>query len=455
MEVRELMISLGCGSRVEMVQVVKELVEKASVLEEVQKCTGWADEDLVRECSELERKLTSLSRKNNEILSLQRQLEERQREIDHLRAEQAAEKKGLPLTDETIPEEDREDNGLRKLRRLKKAEAQTVAEYCVELERLSARAYPELDEKALVTTRAQQLYEQIVHWPESYYFLGAMEKEGPSAYESLKEAAMRVERRRLTLESARAQSYQAAGERLESTSRHERARAPAKMEKSIKRDENNNRRRSELPNKEKEESRHKEKGGHMQRFNCRGKGHLASECKGRRVLGSKATEVSLEQTKPPSPPEKRCPSRVVPPFGKKSVTSLTIFGNVWSALLDAGSEILILPQKVLQRIEEEAHRLQECPIDLRKRILDASGNRMKFLKVVEVPLKGGTGTEITLQVHVSVQKGHMLVLGTNALEALNYTLVRRSGEDCKKGEVAEEALVKPSQEARSASKATM
>ncbi|XGW13739.1 hypothetical protein V3C99_000224 [Haemonchus contortus] len=344
---------------------------------------------------------------------------------------------------------------LGKLRRLKKAEAQTVAEYCVELERLSARAYPELDERALATTRAQQLYEQIVQWPESYYFLEAMEKEGPSAYESLKEAAMRVERRRLTLESARAQSYHGAGERLEGTSRHERSRVPAKMEKSIKRDEDDNRRRSELPNKEKEEPRHKEKGGQMQCFNCRGKGHLARECKVRRELGSKATEVLLEETKPPRAPEKRCPSSVVPPFGKKSVTSVTIFGNAWSALLDTGSEISILPQKVLQRIEEEGHRLQECPIDLRKRILDASGNRMKFLKVVEVPLKEGTGTEITLQMHVSVQKGHMLVLGTNALQAMNYTLVRRPSEDCRKGEVAEEALGKPSQEAQSASKATV
>ncbi|XGW16192.1 hypothetical protein V3C99_001553 [Haemonchus contortus] len=344
---------------------------------------------------------------------------------------------------------------LGKLRRLKKAEAQTVAEYCVELERLSARAYPELDERALATTRAQQLYEQIVQWPESYYFLEAMEKEGPSAYESLKEAAMRVERRRLTLESARAQSYQSAGERLEGTSRHERSRVPAKMEKSIKRDEDDNRRRSELPNKEKEEPRHKEKGGQMQCFNCRGKGHLARECKVRRELGSKATEVLLEETKPPRAPEKRCPLSVVPPFGKKSVTSVTIFGNAWSALLDTGSEISILPQKVLQRIEEEGHRLQECPMDLRKRILDASGNRMKFLKVVEVPLKEGTGTEITLQMHVSVQKGHMLVLGTNALQAMNYTLVRRPSEDCRKGEVAEEALGKPSQEAQSASKATV
>ncbi|KAK6053264.1 hypothetical protein COOONC_09231 [Cooperia oncophora] len=94
---------------------------------------------------------------------------------------------------------------LGKLRRLKKLETQTIAEYCVELERLSAKAYPELDEVTLSTVRAHQLYEQVVHWPESYYFMEAMEKDGGTAYASLKQAAMRVERRRLTLENVKEQ----------------------------------------------------------------------------------------------------------------------------------------------------------------------------------------------------------------------------------------------------------
>ncbi|KIH59824.1 hypothetical protein ANCDUO_09932 [Ancylostoma duodenale] len=51
---------------------------------------------------------------------------------------------------------------LGKLRQLRKAETQTVAEFCVELERLSAKAYPEMDEVALATIRAQQLYGQLV-----------------------------------------------------------------------------------------------------------------------------------------------------------------------------------------------------------------------------------------------------------------------------------------------------
>ncbi|KAL6730445.1 hypothetical protein Aduo_001422 [Ancylostoma duodenale] len=92
---------------------------------------------------------------------------------------------------------------LGKLRQLRKTDAQSVAEYCVELERWSSRAYPELDERALATARAQQLYEQLVDWPESYHLLEAMERDGPNTYENLKEVAMRVERRRLTMDNVR------------------------------------------------------------------------------------------------------------------------------------------------------------------------------------------------------------------------------------------------------------
>ncbi|KAK5966272.1 hypothetical protein GCK32_002297 [Trichostrongylus colubriformis] len=103
MGVRELMFSLGCASRLQLVQIVENLVEKASVLEEVQKCTGWSEGDLVRECSELKRKLSRLSHKEEEILSLQRRLEEKQREVDRLLAEQAATKKAGCTNDESIP----------------------------------------------------------------------------------------------------------------------------------------------------------------------------------------------------------------------------------------------------------------------------------------------------------------------------------------------------------------
>ncbi|RCN47467.1 hypothetical protein ANCCAN_06498 [Ancylostoma caninum] len=88
---------------------------------------------------------------------------------------------------------------LSELRRLQKQESQAVVDFCVELERLTRRAYPELDEEALSVIRADQLYEQLSHWDESCHLQEALE--GPSAdiYERLKEAAMRVERRHISL----------------------------------------------------------------------------------------------------------------------------------------------------------------------------------------------------------------------------------------------------------------
>ncbi|KIH64538.1 hypothetical protein ANCDUO_05150 [Ancylostoma duodenale] len=91
---------------------------------------------------------------------------------------------------------------LGKLNELGKTDEQSVADFCIELERLAQKAYPELDEMSLATTRANLLYEQLVAWPESYHLLETLETGGDRMYDALKETAPRVERRRITLENA-------------------------------------------------------------------------------------------------------------------------------------------------------------------------------------------------------------------------------------------------------------
>ncbi|KAK6061747.1 zinc knuckle, partial [Cooperia oncophora] len=321
---------------------------------------------------------------------------------------------------------------LGKLRRSRKSDEQSVAEYCVQLERLSAIAYPELDEGALMTARAQQLYEQVVHWPESVYFLEAMETSGKDAYNNLKEAVLRVERRKLMVECTKDQHEQETETKRRNIkySRSFRSGSDgAALRKTDRREANSDMREKVTGPTDQSESRVRPIKGQIQCFNCKGRGHMARDCKKGNDVGSKATDVETSTA--------RCTkdmtgqqSGVVSPFGEKSTTKVTIFGKVWPALLDTGSEISILPLKVLQQIESKGRRLREYPVDQNKKILDASGNPMKFRKIVEVPLKEGSEGEIILQMHVSVEKGHLLVLGTNALQALNYTLVRLpNGED--------------------------
>ncbi|KAL6726738.1 hypothetical protein Aduo_008677 [Ancylostoma duodenale] len=285
--------SLGCETQLDFVQSVEMLVEKAAIIEAIKESTDWPENEIVNRCANLEEETTTLARKNEEIVFLQKQLEARERELEKSRAaqrEQASRPQTYVMTFQSGHEWPRTSNAwiqhnsaksterkpdppgqlasqfpgevseggscassvvglnpcvsdhgwggdhmntylkyialpegliaslansnkveartnriiaLGILRKLRKTGAQSVAEYCVELGRWSVSAYPELDKQALATARAQQLYEQLVNWPESYHLLEAMERDGPNAYMNLKEAAMRVERRRLTMDSVR------------------------------------------------------------------------------------------------------------------------------------------------------------------------------------------------------------------------------------------------------------
>ncbi|KAK6056783.1 zinc knuckle [Cooperia oncophora] len=565
---KKLMTSLGCTTQLELVEAVEELAVEAAITKDIEKCTGWARDDVLENCTQLKKRLIKLLEKEKEVVLLQRQLEMARRELDLIRSQKnepnkGGTKDGLPgwarqaariekidceriqailredaeearrrsealsrrssqessslvenqlgayLKYVALPEvrtfsgKDKdyswnnfiESFGLKyptqnwsneelktllksklsgqakvryealpknvkqgpfeglvaaladaykveaqtsrvvalgKLRRLRKSDEQSVAEYCVQLERLSAIAYPELDEGALMTARAQQLYEQVVHWPESVYFLEAMETSGKDAYNNLKEAVLRVERRKLMVECTKDQHEQETETKRRNIkySRSFRSGSDgAALRKTDRREANSDMREKVTGPTDQSESRVRPIKGQIQCFNCKGRGHMARDCKRGSDVGSKATDVETSTA--------RCTkdmtgqqSGVVSPFGEKSTTKVTVFGKVWPALLDTGSEISILPLKVLQQIESKGRRLREYPVDQNKKILDASGNPMKFRKIVEVPLKEGSEGEIILQMHVSVEKGHLLVLGTNALQALNYTLVRLpNGED--------------------------
>ncbi|KAK6035395.1 zinc knuckle, partial [Cooperia oncophora] len=219
---------------------------------------------------------------------------------------------------------------------------------------------------------------------------------------------MRVERRRMTLENARSHVHQGRGDRFEGGSRRKMSWEPPKKEQNHRRDDNNkvSVNREEVSAQDKGDQSQQTRG--VRCYNCKGKGHIAKDCKKRRELGSRATNVVSEEANGDSKPR---------------------------------SEISIVPLRVLQRIEREGHRLREHPVDKDKSIFDASGNRMKFVKVVEVPLQEGNNREITLQMHVCPQNGTMLVLGTNALKALNYVLIQHSDDYPRQEKDAKEATI--------------
>ncbi|VDP58183.1 unnamed protein product [Heligmosomoides polygyrus] len=67
---------------------------------------------------------------------------------------------------------------LGEFKKLRMKEGQSVADFCVELERLTRRAHPQMDEAALDAQRAQLLYEHLAHWNDSYHLMKVRRMKG-------------------------------------------------------------------------------------------------------------------------------------------------------------------------------------------------------------------------------------------------------------------------------------
>ncbi|VDP00598.1 unnamed protein product [Heligmosomoides polygyrus] len=125
---------------------------------------------------------------------------------------------------------------------------------------------------------------------------------------------------------------------------------------------------------------------------CHEFGHLAKDC----AEGDR--KAKTEKKRAPTsllarlggacrPVEAEEVSKSSPLFGKRLTTTVVIFGREWTALLDTGSEISILPGQVLRQARTDGVDIDrdvvEHPLDTSKRVCDASGPVMSFVAVVE------------------------------------------------------------------------
>ncbi|KAK6013854.1 zinc knuckle, partial [Ostertagia ostertagi] len=275
---------------------------------------------------------------------------------------------------------------LGELKRLQKPETQSVGDFCVELERLTRRAYPELEERTLSVIRADYLYDQLSHWDESCHLQEAMEGPGSDMYERLKDAAMRVERRHLALEN-RAGNKPSSSPWTQKKGRGFQLR----RSKEVHMEQNLEGSKTDI-----ETNRASKEAQGMRCFKCKKTGHKARECKSI-ASGSSGNAMSLSArirkagcsaacTKQTRSCRKLSPTIV----GKRSTIDVTILGRDRKALLDTGSEVSILPAKVLQQAMNDGididTAVKEVPLPRSLKITDASGRAMDFLTAVELDI---------------------------------------------------------------------
>ncbi|KAL6733855.1 hypothetical protein Aduo_004466 [Ancylostoma duodenale] len=128
---------------------------------------------------------------------------------------------------------------------------------------------------------------------------------------------------------------------------------------------------------------------------------------------------------------RRAQPLISPLFGDRTVAQLEIFGRMWPGILDTGSEISILPAKVLLQAEADGVDIDsdvvEHAMDKSKHVYDASGSRMSSVTVVEVNLRESDRSDIVRsRMHVSKSHEDMVIIGTNVLPRLGYKLVRET-----------------------------
>nr|CDJ93461.1 Hypothetical protein CBG21985 [Haemonchus contortus] len=330
---------------------------------------------------------------------------------------------------------------LRAMRMLKKKEHQSVVQFCLELELLSSKAYPSCDEAALALIRAEVLHEQLREWPEAYHLYEILtNEEGYHVYERMKDAALRIEH-------LRKRRYDFNEKKLD---KRERSGPGLKQQTPKEVSYFDSGRRSKDPSatqdcklKEQQPKGVEKKPNTVKCAKCGKKGHSTEECwsrKDKREAGNSFSATLKGWSCSASTPG----TKVCSLIGPKHMVKLQCLGLELPAMIDTGSQLTIMPLSFLLKAKKAGADVDTLCKEVKSRdmeVFDASGNLMSFLGCMETELKLLGGGTSLVQMHVKRLKDEVLLLGTNALEALGIRiLISTQNEtqiDCDKTEGAQ------------------
>ncbi|KAK6050755.1 zinc knuckle [Cooperia oncophora] len=281
-------------------------------------------------------------------------------------------------------------NAYMKLKTLRKEG--DVTSYCVELEKITQRAYPGASEEELSRTRASELVAQLSDWPEYLQLYTAMERNADLQ------------------------------KRTVHRPRQKQNAAPAPLAVQIK-DNQAPASHKKLP----------------KCYKCNEYGHFSRDCKKTVAAKAAASTEKTGGTLPNAPSvftasaHKRlsimeetsstCKGLV----GERMTKTVKLLGLSRKALLDTGSQISIIPLEVLRAGRTSGFNfdedVEEFPLPSQAPIYDASGNKMQFEGAVRLTIELERGEKRRVALFVKAGGDNTLVLGTNALQTLGVSLL--------------------------------
>ncbi|EYB97728.1 hypothetical protein Y032_0138g2082 [Ancylostoma ceylanicum] len=343
---------------------------------------------------------------------------------------------------------------LAEMKKLKIRSDQSVADFCLVIEKLGSIANPQSSPEERSIEYAQILLSNLEDWPEYVYLMSAVHKAAPvTAYDEIKQLAISIEQTRVMARTEKSKSVTQRFRWKEVSGTKESTEDWRSRYKQYYhgRTEDHRATECEKPRRSTEnkdptarnfiEEDHRITSNETRKcYNCAKFGHIGRNCplrhgqvnqvKGRRILeegtpengsiskiiekaysrGMRASHNELEQSEM---------------IGKRFLTSIEILGNETEALIDTGSMVSILSIGILRSAQQrgiDVDALETIGSDSMKPVYDASNNKMKFLGAVyvDVAIKGGRKSRVPF--HISQEKGCEVLLGTNALNNLGVTI---------------------------------
>ncbi|KAK6061359.1 hypothetical protein COOONC_00975 [Cooperia oncophora] len=322
------------------------------------------------------------------------------------------------------------------LRKLTLRDDQLAAEFCLLLEGLTNRAYPDVPQEVTALQKAEILSRQLANWGGSYCFMEALETSAAGeVYGKVKETALWMEKSiraaakcRNALRTKPTQRFKSNWERSKDEPRSFLGLNKFESETNAERTQES---RSKKRNKQQEAEQETAAKDLRPCYNCAKQGHFDCRLSARQ----NKTPTPTEQTRKPSESfasrlKGGCALQIREPTRSQLTISVKVFGMSAEALVDTGPQAtifpLMLPKKAIDagmNLDDYVERIPSPKV----KVKDASGNCMKFLDTIRVSVILN-GQEESIPVYVGKGFDEVVILGTNALERFIMKLVQ-DGEE--------------------------
>ncbi|VDP34292.1 unnamed protein product [Heligmosomoides polygyrus] len=186
-------------------------------------------------------------------------------------------------------------------------------------------------------------------------------------------------------------------------------------------------------------------------FNCNEVGHLRKDCAQQKAVRAKGEPT--ESAEPKREPKiftaslsrwlcgtTKADGLQEDLVGAQTTAQVQLLGMTRTALLDTGSQVSIIPLQMLVDALQNGYDLnadvEEIDLDRSKAVYDASGNPMSFKGAVKLAVQVDKGPRHRIGLFVMAGGDDVVVLGTNALKKLGWSLAPNAQSSRSRAEVS-------------------